>query len=112
MLVAVPSVHHTLPCFRWARVWLLLELRYSQQGWDSPWVNRHNDLVFRMLEVSNGSGLASECSRSQPSALPPIHPSGNVHVYDIPSDCASARDRVRRGPVFDQSGEAPTDSHI
>ena len=51
-----------------------------------------NDPVFRM-PVSNGSGLASESSRHRPSVLPSIHPSGNVHGYDIPPDCTSARGR-------------------
>ena len=47
-------------------------------------VNRRNDSIFRMQgKVSNGRGLASECSRRRPSALQPVRASGNVHGYDI-----------------------------
>ena len=38
-----------------------------------------------MPGVLNGSGLASECLQRRPGALAPVHPSGNVRVYWIPS---------------------------
>ena len=87
MSVAMPSFHHTPSSFQVGSCGHCWSCTTHGEGGTHPrgtCVNRRIDLAFRMPEVSNGSGLASECSQRRPSALPPMHPSGDVRVYGIP----------------------------